>query len=1020
MNVHRLRFGAAALLLLLCAASGAGAEHIPGVPGWQQRVHYRIAVSYDPERFQIAGQETLTYWNQSPDTLSELYFHLYLNAYRPGSNMARSDAVYGDWRIENLPARRRGGEWIDRGSLLKGDSLRPEMDDTIARLGLPRPVEPGESVTVCLAVRSVIPDVPDRMGRTGKGIFAAQWYPKVCVYDRYGWHRDQHLGSEFYGDFGTYDVRLTLPGHFLLAHTGTLVNPHEVLPDSIRARLDAGGDSAVTIWDRSRFTLPSDSTMKRSLEQPRTWVLHADSVHDFAWACDDKWIWRRARWDGTEIHTFHRASDMKRWNETAAEGARMLEALSRRFGPYPYPRFSIVEEPIGAGGVEFPHIVWVSPRYRDDGSRRFDSVVAHEMAHNWFYGMVGSNETAQAFLDEGFTSYAETSVMEMLYGRRGNLTIPGKRPRWLLPPDDSRTTAWRAYLEFQARGIEEPIVTHSDRFRNPAAYYPSAYSKTETGLWTLRSIAGKERFDQALREYFLTWRFHHPYAEDFFAFMNHALGASYDWFWSSWFLRTDCVDLKLRRLRFFPLDPGRPGDAVASAGGVADSFRVELALESRGGIDPPVPVAFRDGKGGGVMRTVARSSFGEAGGRAVYRTTLPFAPRAAEIDPDFTLPDIDRSDNRTGRMPRFLPMLDTWRASPYPLDRTLLLWRPDVWYQSKSGPQLGLAFDASTVRWEHAMKGLVGLDTREPRAFADVEGRFRSIAADPRAVAALRGYDIDGHRGWRLSLQKDLGSKILKVGFRWNLGLALDHDRLYDRDAPRRPEEWSPGGYANAEIALSSSRAFRRIQWGGALRLRSDLLTERASYGSLYGVTTANVSAIPKLPLALRAVYGRVRGDAVPPEERFYLAGAGPRGEWASRWFRSRGTIPTRWTAALGGEGNVRAFADRRPSGRALFAANVESRSNRLVPEWVPYLTRVRIPILEPRSSLFADWGKVGEDSGDLLHDMAADFGVGFRTKPLVRNRLVVRLDLPVFRTPPTPEESRWKLRSVISIGEAF
>jgi len=994
-----LPLAAAAALL---AAPAARAEHTPGVPGWQQDVHYRFAVTYAPPHFEIAGRETLAYWNLSPDTLSELYFHLYLNAYRPGSHMARRDAAHENWRVQDLPRKRWGSERIEGARILGGDSLHVETDDTVARLGLHEALAPGESVIVCLNFRSVIPDVPDRMGRSGRGIFAAQWYPRVCLYDRFGWHTEQHLGSEFNGDFGAFDVRITVPGNFLVAHTGTLVNAAEVLPDSILARLRSSGDSAVTIWDRSRFTLPADSSARAAATMPRTWIIHADSVHDFAWACDERWIWRRARWNGIDIDTYHRAADDGHWRDMAAEGARMMEFLSRRFGPYPYPGFSFVEEPIGAGGVEFPNIVWITPRRGSSAliTRRLEYLFAHELAHNWFYGMVGNNETAQAFLDEGLTSYAETATMEALYGRKGNLTKPMK-PRWLHPSDDSRSSAWRNYLEFQGSGLEEPVVTHSDLFKNPAAYYPSVYHKTNVGLWTLRSIAGEERFDGAMREYFATWRFHHPYAEDFFASMNHALGASYDWFWRGWFLRTDAIDLKLRSMRITP-----------------DSGDVELRIRSRGGIDPPVPVLLRDGSGHRAMRVVPREAFLGAAGEGVYRTSVPFRPTYAELDPDFTLPDVDWSDNRTSRWPRFQWMVDSWRASPKPIGKTLGLWRPDLWYQARDGLQAGVAFDASTVRWEHALQGLVGVGAREPRPFGELEARMRSVAADPRRILRAQGYDLDGHRGYRLSLAQDLGSKIER-GFRWSFGAAVDLDRLYQPDAPRRPLEWSRGGYSNLEASLTSTRKFHRVRWSGSLRLRTDLLADRDSYGSLYAVSTADVSVIPKLPLSLRAAAGRVRGDAIPPEERFYLAGAGPRGEWASRWFRSRGTLPTHWVAALGGDGDVRAFADTRPSGSTLVAFNAETRSSRLIPSWVPVLRRLRVPVLDPRASLFADAGQVS-DGNPTLRGMAADFGVGIRTAPLFRNHLVLRTDFPLLRTPPLPGERRWKLRAVFSVGEAF
>jgi hypothetical protein len=455
--------------------------------------------------------------------------------------------------------------------------------------------------------------------------------------------------------------------------------------------------------------------------------------------------------------------------------------------------------------------------------------------------------------------------------------------------------------------------------------------------------------------------------------------------------------------------PGRAG---------ADSALVTLLLRSRGGIDPPVPVAFRDEEGHEAIRTIPRELFVNSAGDAVYRARLPFRPTQAELDPDFTLPDIDWSDNRTAWMPRVQPMLDNWRSAPYPIGRTLLLWRPDVWYQTEDGPEIGVAFDASTVRWEHAVNGLAGLGLREPRPFADLEARLRSIAADPRGIARVLGYQIDGHRGLGLSPSKELGNRM-EHGFRWALKAGIDYDDLYDRDVARRPAEWSGMGFGNVEGTLSASRNYRRLKWTGSLRLRTDFMSERVSYGSLYAVTTADVSAIPKFPLKLRMAVGRVRGTAVPPEERFYLAGAGPRGEWANRWFRSRGTIPTRWIAALGGDGNVRGFADSRPSGSTLVALNAESRSSRLVPAWIPVLGKLRVPVVDPRSSLFADVGQVSE-GGVAFSDLAADFGIGFRTKPLFRNHLILRTDLPLFRTPPEAGERQWKLRAVVSVGEAF
>jgi len=1012
-------FLAVLLFLAPIPARCASANHVPGVPGWQQRVHYRIDAALDPAAHEVAGVETLTVWNESPDTLRELYWHLYLNAFQPGSNLALRAAANGDFEIERLSRSQQGSERIESAALLDGDTLRVEADDTVARTALPRALAPGESLSVRFSFVSRIPGYADRSGRQGRFYFVGQWYPKLAVYDRFGWHAEQHLGHEFYGDFGAFDVRIALPASYLLAYPGELRNESEVYPDSILERIHAPGDSAVTICDWRKARAPADSAAARARREPRVWIVHADSIHDFAWAACENWIWRRARWNGIEVDTYHRESDTPVWMDLASIGARLVEGMSTQFGSYPYPRFSFIAAPIRAGGMEYPGLTFITTRRYPAGSRRVEEICLHELAHNWFYGMLGSNETEQGFLDEGFTSYATTAVLERQHGRAGNMDRRPERWPWLVPPDDFRSRVWRSYLEYEARSpAEDPVDTPGDRFRTAGSYYPASYYKTEVGLWTLRHLAGSQVFDAALRRYVESWRFHHPYAEDFYASFDAATGSSWDWFFRSWFERTDAVDVGLTGLRSFPADRGA-GALAASPGERADSFRVELSLRSKGGLDLPVEVALSGDGGARRTLTVPREAFVAAAGRARYRVTLPFEPKRAVLDPELALPDLSRSDNRIPRRPDLRFQVENFRSNPPPLAGTLVAWRPDLWYQAEDGVETGVAWDATTVRWQKGLRGLVLLGTRSRRAGADLAARFRSIALDPRSTLETRGYDLDGHRGLRLRWRRDLAGRGDPAP-RLSIEMGADTDRLIRPEVPRRPEEWSRGGHGNLEVALSGARPASWGKLAGTITVRTSAFSDAVSYSSIVGTAVADVRPVRMLPLRLRWIGGRVEGSAIPPEERLYLAGAGPRGEWESRWFRSLGTIPTRWTAALGGDGNVRAFARERPAGTRLFALNVESRASRLFPLPGSPLSRVRIPVLEPRPSVFLDLGNVTGGERPLLRDLRIDAGVGIRTRALFRDRLVLRCDLPLLRTPPARGESRFRLRGVFSVGEAF
>ncbi len=366
----------------------------------------------DTPRHGFTGRQRLTYQNNSPDTLRTVYYHLYFNAFQDGSLMQERNRHLPDPdarvvpRIFNYTPDQIGYHHID-ALTQDGQPVRSTVDGTILRVDLVRPIPPGGQSVFEMTFTSQVPLQTRRSGwnsRDGIDYSMSQWYPKMAHYDSRGWHPDPYVGREFYGEYGAFDVRITIPAEYMLGATGLLQNAEEIgkgyQRDTTRAVAHAPGTNL-------------------------TWHFKADNVHDFAWVADRDYVHdRMAGPNGRQYHLLYQPNAAPGWQQLRAFVPALFAFYERRFGPYVWPQFTVAQA--GDGGMEYPMMNFITGGARP-GS--LYGVTAHEGAHEWFYGMLGSNESDFAWMDEGFTDWATDLALQGLFNVPGQLHRADQKPR---------------------------------------------------------------------------------------------------------------------------------------------------------------------------------------------------------------------------------------------------------------------------------------------------------------------------------------------------------------------------------------------------------------------------------------------------------------------------------------------------------------------------------------------------------------------------------------------------------------
>lgn len=473
---------------------------------WQQEADYKMDVHLNVETNQFTGSQKMTYTNNSPDSLNKVYYHLYFNAFQPGSMMdvrsltiADPDSRVGD-RISKLTENEIGYQRV-KSLTMNGNEVDMEVMGTILVVNLPEPMAPNSTHTFKMEWEGQVPLQIRRSGRDNKEnvrYSMTQWYPKIAEYDEMGWHAYQYVGREFHSPWGDYDVTITLNGNYMVGGTGVLQS------------------------DGTTY----DSFKKQDGE--KTWHFKIDNVIDFAWAADPQYIHKSVQVpNGPLVHFLYQNGDSNEaaWEKLINEYTiPLFSTMSEEFGQYPYPVYSVIQG--GDGGMEYPLATLIT------GKREFKSlygVTSHELGHSWFQMLLATNEALYAWMDEGMTSFADAVVTKKVFNEEGN----------------SFEGSYRAYKRFALSDYAEPANMHSDHFNTNYAYSISAYVKGALFLSQLRYIMGEEVFEQAMKRYYYEWRFKHPTPNDFIRVMEKESGMQLHWFLRHWIHSTRTIDYSI-------------------------------------------------------------------------------------------------------------------------------------------------------------------------------------------------------------------------------------------------------------------------------------------------------------------------------------------------------------------------------------------------------------------------------------------------------------------------------------------
>lgn len=477
---------------------------------WQQKVDYKMDIDVDAENFQYKGKQTLVYTNNSPDVLERVFYHLYFNAFQPGSEMdvrsrsiADPDARVND-RISKLTPQEIG--YIKPTMLTQdGKKLNYEVVGTVLEVQLNKAIQPGQSTTFKMEWDAQVPVQIRRSGRNnseGVAYSMTQWFPKMAEYDFQGWHADPYIAREFHSPWGDFDVTIHIDADYVVGGTG---------------------------YSASNVKGGSYPEVKKGKKGKKTWQFIAPKVHDFTWAADKEYV--HDQFDGPNgvtLNFYYKNNPdiIENWKKLQPMTAELLRYFNKHIGAYPYKQYSVIQG--GDGGMEYAMSTLIT------GERKFGSlfgVTAHEMAHTWFQFLLATNESKHEWMDEGFTSYISAFAEDEITGGKSPNPVAG---------------SYRGYNFLANSGTEEPATTHADRYNLNRSYGITAYSKGSVFLAQLGYIIGKENLDKTLKQYYKDWAFKHPTPNDFIRVAEKVSGFELDWYLMDFIQTTKTIDYGIK------------------------------------------------------------------------------------------------------------------------------------------------------------------------------------------------------------------------------------------------------------------------------------------------------------------------------------------------------------------------------------------------------------------------------------------------------------------------------------------
>ena len=625
------QFGLIVFLVLAASVVFAQPER------WQQQINYKIDAALDVQKNTIKGMEEIVYTNNSTDTLHKVYFHMYWNAFQPNSNMdarsrelgkttftnRRGDEVK-DWdmrvrdRIQNLKPDEYGIQKVNTITI-NGKAQKLVEHETILEVVLTQPILPKSTVKMNLSFDAQVPLQVRRSGRDnaeGVRYSMSQWYPKMVEYDYQGWNTNPYIAREFYGVWGNYDVTLRTDKSYMIGGTGVLQNP--------TAPLDKDGN--------------------------KVWNFKGNTIHDFVWFADNnfKHLSKEVR-KGLTLHVYYKAKDAKAdsaWANVLWAAEKALPYMEKKMGAYPYPQYSFIQG--GDGGMEYA----MATLLKGPGL----GTVFHEWIHSWYQHILGTNESLYAWMDEGFTSFGEDDVTyyyeknfasqspHISEAAKNQIAINFEKQASMLPAVQFGN--YNGYLALAKSGFEEPMSTHADHFNTNYAYSSAAYTKGATFLGMLGYVMGESKRDELMLNYYNTWKFKHPNANDFIRVAEKTSGLQLQWLKEYWVNSTKTIDYGLNDIQV------SGNTALISIQRVGKfPMPIEVLVTYKDGSSEmhyiPLDLMLGTKPQESTVKQINHAEWKWAHPTYTFETTQPLsALKSIEIDPSQRMPDINRSNNK--------------------------------------------------------------------------------------------------------------------------------------------------------------------------------------------------------------------------------------------------------------------------------------------------------------------------------------------------------------------------------------
>ncbi|NNC85657.1 MAG: M1 family metallopeptidase [Bacteroidia bacterium] len=873
---------------------------------WQQDVHYKIDAEINSETDIIDATQQLDYYNNSPDTLFVLYFHLYQNAFQPGSYYDKFKNANNEPQWFGKYERQKLGTTISKIKVSNNSSKNkfytPDTihDNSIFIVKLNSPLPPNQNVKIEIDFKTYFDkgsmrrrmDVYSTFGQ--KHYNGVHWYPRMCVYDRkFGWHTDQHLGKEFYGDFGTFDVKLTFPNHFIVEGTGTILNRDKVLPESLRKKLDIQNFKDKPLNSPPSTIISNNGTKK-------TWHFYAENIHDFGFTADPHYrIQYTYSKNGTECIALAQEQVAAKWQNASDYAAKCIDFYESNFEKYEWPKIIVAD---ARSGMEYNMMTLdggTDPGYR--------GLLAHEIGHMWFYGMLGTNEAYRAYMDEGFTQYLTAKALTHIDGKYGppkaftnNHKMKYTR---LLEPRYER--ALINYITFAHDEKDGQLETHSHEFGENLAHrgpYGQVYRKGASMLYNLEYVLGEELFNKAMRHYVKKWKIAHPYPEDFKKAFIEYTHVDLNWFFDQWLETDKQIDYKIK-----------------SVNKIKGSDNYEITFKRMGRMQMPIDftVINNDGKRRDyhvpntyfVKNTNAKVLPAWKGWDKLNETytaviNSPDGIKSVQIDTTYRLADVNQLNN--SKSIPFSLTLDAGIKTQPRWEAYDLKLRPDIWWNEYDGLKTGFHLEGDYMQHRHKVvidawinTGMAqgGLEqTVDPNLYDNFS--FRATYSTPmnwlfkNSGMHIMGQHLDGLTAG--SLKFDWTSKNKNV-VAYTMFKSMVRNNTSDLDYLLYPDEWLSSRVNNTlHVGFDFTKKYYKGMFTNNSFIKTSVTTSDYNFTQV-GSDLINRKTLGKFKVSTRLFGVLGTGVNMPRESALFLAGANPEEMMDNKYVRSIGLVPTDW-----------------------------------------------------------------------------------------------------------------------------